>query len=239
MVLLSSVLSETVKATPPPTDFLVGLGACPTWVSGNKTQTISLQSDIVKTYTASQANNVIPSLELFVGCQKPLSMPLMPHTFLGQLGLSVADAGNANLTGNIWEDADPNFDNFDYKYKVNHVHMAIKGRLIGDFGHFVEPYLSGSMGVGFNRAYNFIITPKISAEVASPAFASNTTTAFSYTLGIGLQKTCYKNLQVALGYEFADWGKSSLSSAAGQTTSQKPKLNHLYAQTLQLSLFYA
>jgi opacity protein-like surface antigen len=238
LLLSSSVFGETVSMTASNTDLLIGLSIGSTWVSGNKTQTINLEPDVVKTYTASQTNNVIPSFELFVGGQKPIvTTQLMPYTFLGQLGLSVAEAGNANLTGDIWEDADPNFDNFNYKYKVNHVHVGVKGRLMGDCGHFVEPYISGSIGVGFNRAYGFTITPKISEEVAAPAFASNTTTAFSYTLGIGLQKT-FKNLQVAIGYEFSDWGRSSLSLAAGQTTIQTPKLNHLYAQTLQLSLFY-
>lgn len=237
-MLSGNVLAEIVSPTPYNTDWVIGLSAGSTWVSGNKSQTINLQPDIAKTYTASHTNNVIPSFELFVGAQKPLTTRLTQHPVLGQLGLSIAEAGNANLTGDIWEDANPNFDNFNYKYKVNHTFVGLKGRLTADSGFIVDPYISGSVGVGFNRAYNFVITPIISNEVAPPAFASNTTATFSYTLGIGLQKTVAKNLQVAIGYEFADWGMTSLSRAAGQTTGSGPTLNHLYAQTLQLSLFY-
>jgi opacity protein-like surface antigen len=237
-MLSNNVVGGTISTIVPNPDLLIGLSAGSTWVSGNKTQTINLQPDVVKTYTANPINNVIPNFEFFAGCQKSIITPLIPYSFLGQLGLRIAEAGNANLTGNVWEDADPNFNNFNYKYKVNHVDVAVKGRLIGDFGQFAEPYISGSIGVGFNRAYGFTLTPNLSEEVASPAFASNTTTTFSYTLGIGLQKTFYENLQVAIGYEFADWGKSGLSPAVGQTTSRGPTLNHLYAQTLQLSLFY-
>jgi opacity protein-like surface antigen len=237
-MLSSSAFAEIINTTAFNTDLLIGLSAGPTWVSGNQTQTINLQPDIVKTYTASQTNNVIPSFEFFIGCQKPIAAHLVSPSFLGQLGLRIAEAGNANLKGNIWEDADPNFNNFNYQYKINHVDVSMKGRLIGDFGYVVKPYISGSIGVGFNRAYGFTVTPIISEAVAPPTFASNTTTTVSFTLGIGLQKTIYENLQVAIGYEFADWGRSSLSPAAEQTTSRGPTLNHLYAQTLQFSLFY-
>lgn len=233
MMMLSSSAMAIANA-----DFLIGLSAGPTWISGNQTQTISLQSDVVKTYTADRNNHLLPSFELFVGRQKPLAKPLLSHTFMEQFGLSIVEASNADLTGDIWEDADPNFNNSYYTYKIKHMHVAAKGRLILDEGHAVEPYVSGSVGVGFNRAYQFTITPRIPTEVASPAFGANTTTTFSYTLGIGLQKRFYENLQVAIGYEFADWGKSSLSPAANQTTSQNPTLNHLYAHTLQLSLLY-
>ncbi|MEO8401745.1 MAG: porin family protein [Gammaproteobacteria bacterium] len=239
ILLSSSVLGESVSTTTSSTDLVIGLSIGSSWVSGNQTQTINLQPDIVKTYTAGKINNAIPSFELFIGAQKPLVPRLMTHSFIGQLGLSVAETSQAKLTGDIWEDADPNFNNYNYKYKINHSAVSIKGRLIVNDGYIVEPYISGSMGIGINRASGFTITPKISEEVVPPAFKSNTTTTFSYSLGIGLQKLFYKNLQVAVGYEFADWGKSRLSPAAGQTTNQGLTQNHLYAQILQLSLFYA
>jgi len=234
----SSVFGETANTLSPNTDFLLGLSVGSNWVSGNETQTINLEPDIIKTYTANQSNNVIPSFEFFLGVQRLMTTQLMPSTFIGQLGLSVVEAGNANLTGDIWEDADPTFDNFNYKYKINHVHVGVEGRLVGDFGYFVDPYISGNIGIGFNRAYGFTITPKISAEVPAPAFTANTTATFSYSLGIGVQKTFCKNLQVAIGYEFSDWGRSGLSPANGQTTNETPTLNHLYTQALQVSLFY-
>lgn len=236
-MLSSSVFAELAN-TPLNTELIVGLSAGPTWISGNKTQTINLEPDVVKTYTADNSNTVFPSLEFFIGGQQHVKSNLMSHSFIGQLGLSVVTAGNAKLTGNIWEDADPNFNNFTYNYKVNHVHVAAKGRIIGEFGHFFEPYVSGSVGVGFNRAYDFTISPIISEEVPAPAFHSNTTTTFSYALGVGLQKSVSNEFQLAIGYEFTDWGKTRLSPATGQTTNMGLTQNHLYAQALQLSVFY-
>ncbi|MDI1351991.1 MAG: hypothetical protein PSV35_04360 [bacterium] len=74
----------------------------------------------------------------------------------------------------------------------------------------VTPYVSGSMGVGFNRARGFTITPKIIQEIPAPEFTPHTETAFTYTLGIDIQKALTPNVQVGIGYEFTDWGKSIL-----------------------------
>lgn len=216
--------------------FLIGLSAGPTWISGNQTQTINLEPDVAKTYTGENGNSAFASVELLAGVQRSFVIKQQP--VLGQFGIAIVGAGNAELNGNIWEDADPMFDNFTYTYKVNHVHVAVKGRLVGNNSRFLEPYISASLGVGFNHAYHFTMTPKISEEVVPPAFQSNTTTTFSYTLGIGLQKSFTSHIQAAIGYEFADWGKIQLARAPGQTVNQGPSLNHLYAQQLQFSLFY-
>lgn len=217
--------------------FFIGLSAGPTWVTGNQTQAINLQPDIVKTYTADNQSSAFASAELFAGWQKALSFIRQP--LLGQLGVSIVGAGNATLQGDIWEDSDSAFDNFNYTYKVNHTHIAIKGRLVGNYNTLLEPYISASVGVGFNHAYDFTISPKISQEVAAPGFQSNTTTTFTYTLGIGLQVSLTPQLQAAIGYEFADWGKIQLARAPGQTVNQGLTLNHLYGNELQLALFYA
>lgn len=242
IILISCVLisSSTLAAalTSPSSDnhFVVGISGGPTWVTGNQTQTINLQPDITKTYTGNNQSSPIPSAEFFAGWQKAFFS--MHQPVIGQLGVSFVDTGDTTLSGNVWEDGDPAFNNFNYTYKVNHMHVAIKGRLIGNYNTPLKPYISASAGVGCNRAHNFVITPTVSGEVAAPGFQSNTTTTFTYTLGIGLQMNITSQLQAAIGYEFADWGKVQLSRAPGQTMNQGPTLNHLYGNEVQLSLFY-
>ena len=107
-----------------------------------------------------------------------------------------------------------------------------------DFNQMVQPYVSGSLGVGFNRAHDFTITPKIFEEVPAPNFTDNRTTAFTYTLGIGVQKALTTNWQAGIGYEFANWGKSQLGRAPGQTLNSGLHLSHLYTNQLQFSLSY-
>lgn len=216
--------------------FFVGLSAGPTWVSGNSKQTLRLQPDIVKTYTANNNDHVTTSAELFMGWQK--SFVIMSAPLLSQVGVSFVGADYALLNGDIWEDSDPTFNNYFYHYKVNHAHIAAKARLVGNYCNFIEPYISASIGIGFNHAYNFTINPKIPEEVPAPPFHSNTLTSFIYTVSIGIQKSFASHFQIALGYEFADWGKSQLARATGQTINQGLSLNHLYAHQLQLSFFY-
>ncbi|MDR3492411.1 MAG: porin family protein [Gammaproteobacteria bacterium] len=235
MILASILLSSSVYASG---QVVIGLTPSVTWVTGNKTQTFDLQPGITKTYTASNTKNAFPSGELFLAWQKSLAAHTLNQSLISQLGISIVGTGNAKLSGDIWEDADPDFNNFTYNYKVKHAAVAIKGRLIDNTSLLLQPYISGSIGVGFNRAYGFSIQPKISEEVAAPPFHSNTTTTFTYTLGIGLQKSFNSHLQAAIGYEFADWGKTQLSRAAGQTVNQGLTLNHLYGNQLLFSLFY-
>ena len=100
------------------------------------------------------------------------------------------------------------------------------------------PYLSGKVGLGFNKAKSFSIEPKIVPEVPAPGFGSHTATAFSYAIGLGVQKELITNLHLGVGYEFADWGNSHLAAAPGQTINSGLQLNHLYTNGLQLSLNY-
>lgn len=217
---------------------LIGLSAGPTWASANKTQTFYLQPDIQKSYVANHNNETFVTAELFLAGQKRLHPRLLTQPVMGQLGLVVAWSGDADVSGDVWEDANPNFNNFNYAYKMNHTYVALKGRLLGEFDYMLEPYVSGSLGVGFNRAYNYTETPKIPEEVPAPSFAAHTKTAFSYTLGVGLQKAVMSHLQAAVGYEFSDWGASQLARATGQALNQGLSPQHMYAQQVQCSLFY-
>ena len=212
---------------------VITLSAGPAWSDNGKTQTFFLQPDIEKTYTGKKRSSTLGSGELFLGLQKQLN-----DRVLGQFGIAIAGASNIKLSGDIWEDADPDFNNFTYAYNVNHLRVAAKGKLLANWEHSVAPYISGSLGVGFTHAHNFSITPKIFEEIPPPTFRSHTDTNFSYTAGAGLQKSINNNLQASIGYEFADWGKSNLGRAPGQTLNSGLHLGSIYTHELQFSLSY-
>lgn len=213
------------------TVFTLSIG--PAWSDAQATQTFLLQPDLKKTYTSTNGSSTLIDGEIFAGIQKTLHPKID-----GQIGLAIAGASNSNLSGNVWEDGNPNFNNYVYKYNVNHGHVAIKGKLLGIFQERYQPYLSGSLGVGFNRSSNFSLTPKIEEEVPAPLFQANTTTAFTYTVGIGVQTAINDRWKAGIGYEFADWGQSHLGAAPGQTIGNGPSLSHLYTNELQFSLSY-
>ena len=205
----------------------------PVWESNGDTQTLYLAPNIEKTYAGNHTSHALLDGEIFLGIQKPLRENLE-----GQIGLAVATTDNASLSGNIWDDADPLFNNYTYSYRVRHTHVAIKGKLLADRGYVVTPWVSGSLGVGFNQAHGFSNTPTISQAAVMPNFASNTTTAFTYTLGAGLERHLNQHWQVGLGYEFADWGRSQLNRASGQTLNNGLSLSHLYTNGFLFNLTY-
>lgn len=207
--------------------------AGPVWEDGGSTQTFYLAPGIEKTYAANRSTTALFDGEFFLGVQKALT-----HTIQGQLGLAVAGTNSATLSGMIWDDADPIFDNYTYDYKIQHTHVAVKGKLLADMGYWLTPWLSGSLGVGFNNAHAFQNAPTLFEAVANPNFASHTETAFTYTVGAGVQKALNAHWQVGVGYEFADWGKSHLGRAEGQTQNNGLSLNHLYTNGLMFNLSY-
>ncbi len=219
--------------------YVVSLSVGPVWSMGGETQTMTSAPQTIRTYTANTSSNTIVDGELFLGIQPALKQKLFHRYPLHeQLGLAVATTSNANIFGTIWDDADPAFNNFTYNYHIIHTHIAVKGKLLTEITHKIHLYISGSLGVGFNQSRNFTNQPTIFEAITIPNFTNNTTTAFTYTVGIGLQRALTEHWQLGIGYEFADWGQSQLSRAPGQTLGGGLMQNHLYTNGLLFSVNY-
>jgi hypothetical protein len=213
--------------------FVMSLSAGPSWESAGQTQTLTLTPDVVKIYTARKPTNSLPLEELFLGIRQSLSKQLE-----GQIGLAIVTTGNATLLGDIWDDGDPIFNNYTYQYKVSHMAAALKGKLLGHWNLPIIPWISASIGAGFNKAYSFRNTPTIYEAVQSPNFINRTTTAFTYTIGVGAQRQLSPHWQVGAGYEFSDWGKSQLGPVFGESANQELTLSHLYTNSILFNLTY-
>jgi len=205
----------------------------PTWTSPGSQQTLSLTPQIEKTYTAFKPNNTLADGEVFLGIKRDLPYNLFTH-----VGIAGAFTSQAGLSGQIWDDADPSFNNYVYGYHVQHGHVALKAKVFKDLEYSILPWVSGSVGVGFNRSNSFHNTPVIDEAVTQNNFGSNTQTAFTYTVGAGLQKIINQNFQAGMGYEFADWGQSRLNPASGQTIGNGLSLSHLYTNGLMFNITY-
>jgi len=215
-VLLSGLCSHSVIAgtmgESPTYSYVASISAGAAWEQGGETWTFYLTPQIIKTYVPNKSSSALADAEIFLGIQKILST-----FFQGQLGIAISATSNASLDGHIWDDADPAFNNYIYRYKVQHTHVALKGKLLADNGYFVIPWISGSVGAGFNHAHQFTNTPTIPEAEVNENYPSRTQAAFTYTVGAGIQRAINENWQVGLGYEFADWGNSMFHRAASQT----------------------
>lgn len=206
-------------------------------VSNNvgRMQTFDLTPTIKKSYAPTGNRSSFFSGGLFIAKEKVLN-----DTITGQFGVELSSSSNAKSSGLIYTEANPQLDNHSYQYKINHSLLAAKGKLISTKKVAnLSPWVSGSIGAGFNRAHSFSNTPLPgTGALANNNFSNKTTTTVSYSLSVGVEKAMNANWLLGIGYEFSDWGKSELGRAQGQTLNSGLSMNHLYTHNVLAQLTY-
>lgn len=202
----------------------------PAWTKAGETQVLTAPDSTLE-FVANRPSSSLTAGELFLGIEKNLPWRIFAH--FGVTGLL---ASSVDLSGNAYLNSNPNLELVSYQYQVKHAHLGLKLKLFKDLPSPILPWISGSIGIGQNKSYNysdqgFDLTPL-------PPFADKTLTAFTYTLGAGLQWVYLDNWQFGLGFEFADWGKSGLGGFNGQTFQNNLSLNHIYTKGLMFNLTY-
>jgi opacity protein-like surface antigen len=213
--------------------YVATLSLGPVWTIPVKSQTYALEPQLTKTFTSTGHTNTLIDGELFLGVERNYCPKLD-----AQFGLAVGATSSTKTSGEVWDDGNPTFNNYTYKFRAQHTYVSVKGKLLTDVGYRLKPYLSGSAGAGFNYVYGFSSGPTSSLAVPVPNFRSNTQTAFTYTVGAGVETAVYNNFRAGVGYEFADWGQGHLSRGVGQVGSSGPSFNHLFTNGLMFSLTY-
>jgi opacity protein-like surface antigen len=229
---LSAAKSANWVETDSSTHYVGTLSMGVAWEQAGQSQTIYLQPDLFKMYTAGKEGDSLMSGELFGGVQKRIA------AFTAQLGLELVALSSAQFAGEVFDDANPSLNNFNYRYSLRHSHGALKSKWILQQPKFISPYVFASVGLGINRARGFVIAPNNAESVPPPGFLDKTKTSAVYTFGLGVQADLNKHWQVGVGYELANWGQSALAAAPGQTIGQGLQLNRFYVQQLQCSLSY-
>lgn len=181
-------------------------------------------------YTYNSETSTMGSGELFFGLQR-----VIYPNIIGQLGLGIAGMSDAEVTGYVTVDGFP--DAYSYSYKVNHGRLELKGKLIGYTIQPLQPYVSGSFGVAFNNSHDYRPV-QLNPAVPFPLwFDSNVAVAFPYSLGVGVQAMINPNWQLAVGYQFADLGKSFLRGD-GVELNTGLRLTHFYTNEALVSISY-
>ncbi|WP_131753222.1 outer membrane protein [Legionella feeleii] len=203
------------------------------WAQKVKQQTFYLTPTIEKTYSPQKSSQALFNGEIFLGLQKSLN-----KTINMQLGVAAGGASSAKINGEIWTDADPEFNNHAYHYKIQHAQVSLKGKILTEMAHDLLPWVSGSIGVGINKSSSFNNISLVCGELPNPNYTSETKSTLTYAFGAGLQKALNQHVQVGIGYEFSDWGKSQLGAAPEQTLNKGLGLSHFYTNGLFFNLTY-
>lgn len=207
-----------------------------------KEQTIYITPYIKRTYLVSDSAGNLGVGELFLGLQTELYSNFYRNNsseaMLGRLGLALGTANSMNISGVVWDNADPQADNYVYGYQVRHSYLTLKGQILLDTNSLLIPWISASAGIGLNNASSFESTPTIEEALPVPPFASKKTTALTYAVGVGVQKALGVHWQIGLGYEFSDWGKSELGTAVEQTLETNLVQNHTYTNSILFNITF-
>ena len=126
--------------------------------------------------------------------------------------------------------------NWVWPWQAQDTRVSNRGNLLKETAFYnLSPYANVSLGVGSNKASKYSSTPLIFEALPEPVFRLNTTTAFTYAAGVGVQRALNAHLQAGIAYECVDWGKNALAAAPGQSMGGGLSLNHYYTNGLMFT----
>lgn len=225
--------SATMASTPQKYFFSTSLG--PSWTNSGEGQTIYFESDLLKGFEPTNLNNsnLMFNGEFFFGIEKQYFKKIQ-----SEFGLAVYISTPAKLNGYILEDASPELINYKYQYKISHEHFVIKSKWITENDYQLNPYISGSIGLGFNYSYHYQESPLLYQEPSFPGFQSRFNTSFIYSVGVGFRRPINEHFFGEVGYQLVSWGASGLNKASGQPINDSLKLSNLISQGIEFTLTY-
>lgn len=198
------------------------------------------------TYHTNNSSNISGVVGLFLGGMRQLS-----SNYALRLGLEYNYSGSLTTSGiNTTGDEPTTSTSYQYQYKLKTQQLMAVAKLFTSFhtsliNRDVKPYASVGLGASFNEFSQFNATTNQSGSVnLTPSFANNSSTTFSYSLGVGAESEIYKNVLIGMGYRFMDFGCTS--SGRGQVVindfafpvSFKLQLPKIYANQLLLHVTY-
>lgn len=212
---------------------IVTLSGGAAWANPGQNQYFypELPPPFIEQYRYNSPTGILASAEIFFGLQR-----IIYPGIIGELGIGLAGTSDIEATGVVDVGGIPNVN--DYSYKVNHGRVEFKGKLISNYFNPVQPYISGSLGAGFNNSHAYVPTTINPILYPTSWFAANTSMGFAYTVGLGLQTKLNPSWQVGVGYEFADLGKNGLGPDTSFIVNKTLQLTHLYTHEVLFSLSY-
>lgn len=150
------------------------------------------------------------------------------------LGIDVAGSTNLTTEGAVLQFANPQFDNLDYSYDMNHYHVNALGKWAKPFNNGLQLEATVDAGLSINRSHNYQENPRILAAVILAPFAPKNAYGFNYGLSIGISKGIQQQNRVGLLYAYRDLGPAKIGVSPQQNTDETPRVNHVSSHWLKL-----
>lgn len=224
-------LAATEHTMPLNFHYLVDLSFGPAWISGSKQnqQTFNRHTDLETTFLHNKgSNSPVFNGEQFLGVQKRVTSNLM-----SQIGLVVGETSTIALNGGIWSGAHSKFHNFNYKYRLSHTDVGVKGKLIYDTTLLMNPYVSAGIGMNFNQTQGLGISSLGNGVVYDPSVENHRSNSFMYQVGVGLHEVLTSHWLLSIGYQFKSIGQTHMNVGRNQLSS-----GTLYLNSAQFEIAY-
>lgn len=154
------------------------------------------------------------------------------------LGATYTYALPAEVSGTIFQYSLPQFENYNYQYKIQR--QSFLGIIKADIYRYqnVMPFFSLGLGLSANRAnhYREVAINQVTPRV-SPGFQAKTDTHFSYTLGTGIDYVIKNNLWLGLEYNYGHFGYAQTGPGTSSYATEHLRTK-LTASTVALSVYY-
>ena len=162
-------------------------------------------------YNAPHANNTWVA-GIFLGGEFSTSK-LPPPLFL-QAGLEYNYFGSQSLRGAHTVGIEPQTSTaYTYRHKLQSQQLLASAKILTTIQKIFHPYLSAGLGAAFNQEKGFSASTDETGSInMTPTFDSNCQTAFSYSLGAGVDATLNQHIRLGFGYRFTSLGKASLGA---------------------------
>jgi len=171
---------------------------------------------------------------LFMGVETAFSC-----NFTTQIGLEYFVNSSFKESGSVYQFTDPLFNNLAYRYKIQSRRISLAAKISRAFRQIWHPYISASMGSASNKAFHYTEYPVTSADVpmAQP-FDNHTTSAFTYSIGIGADVDVAEHWRLGAGYRFVDLGKACLGVSPLQSSTETICSTHMNANEILVQISY-
>lgn len=215
-------LAGTEGAIPSNFYYLVDLSFGPAWISGAKQNpdTFNRHTDLETTFLHhGGSNSPVFDAAQFFGVQKTITSNLT-----GQIGLVVAETSTITVNGSIWNGINSSFHNFDYIFRLSHIDVGIKGKLIYDSTLIMNPYVSAGIGMNFNQTQGLGIS-SLNNETFNLSVENQSSNSFMYQVGVGLHEALNAHLSLSVGYQLKHIGQTYVNVGGNQLSSGTFYLN--------------
>lgn len=160
-------------------------------------------------------------------------------TFAVQAALSYYYLGQLNADGSLTQGADAqSSDHFNYDYKIYSQQVLVESKWLYVY-QSIRPYFLIGLGTAINTAKDYTVSmpPFITF---TRIYDDNTTTAFSYNAGVGIDYDMTPFVRLGIGYRFTDLGNVSLGDANIDTSRVSGRLSqsHLYVNEVVAQLIF-